>query len=100
MPARAVVDADKAEAEPPAVEVQRADRPYASFYLSFTSTERDVMYDSRFFTELDYSQLRNGDEGSFRGLELAYSIGALASVALTVAYGASVRTASSLGSAL
>src|SRR5512143_2613881 len=31
-----------AEAEPPAIEVQRADRPYASFYLSFTSTERDV----------------------------------------------------------
>ena len=31
-----------AEAEPPAVEVRRADRPYASFYLSFTSTERDV----------------------------------------------------------
>ena len=30
------------EAEPPVVEVQRADRPYASFYLSFTSTERDV----------------------------------------------------------
>ena len=30
------------EAEPPAVEIQRADRPYASFYLSFTSTERDV----------------------------------------------------------
>src|SRR5687768_10330835 len=30
------------EAEPPAVEVQRADRPYASFYLSFTSSERDV----------------------------------------------------------
>jgi multidrug efflux pump len=30
------------EAEPPAVEVQRADRPYASFYLSFTSTARDV----------------------------------------------------------
>src|SRR6266850_6480501 len=29
------------EAEPPAVEVQRADRPYASFYLSFTSTQRD-----------------------------------------------------------
>ena len=26
------------EAEPPVVEVQRADRPYASFYLSFTST--------------------------------------------------------------
>ena len=31
-----------AEAEPPIVEVQRADRPYATFYLSFTSTERDV----------------------------------------------------------
>ena len=31
-----------AEAEPPAIEVQRADRPYASFYLSFNSTERSV----------------------------------------------------------
>jgi len=31
-----------AEAEPPVVEVQRADRPYATFYLSFTSTERSV----------------------------------------------------------
>ena len=30
------------EAEPPVVEVQRADRPYASFYLGFTSTERNV----------------------------------------------------------
>jgi multidrug efflux pump len=30
------------EAEPPVVEVQRADRPYATFYLSFTSSERDV----------------------------------------------------------
>ncbi len=30
------------EAEPPVVEIQRADRPYASFYLSFTSTERGV----------------------------------------------------------
>lgn len=29
------------DAEPPAVEVQRADRPYATFYLSFTSSERD-----------------------------------------------------------
>ena len=36
-----------AEAEPPVVEVQRADRPYASFYLSFTSTERDVPADHR-----------------------------------------------------
>src|SRR3989441_7268819 len=31
-----------AEAEPPQVEVQRADRPYASFYLSFTSKQRDI----------------------------------------------------------
>jgi multidrug efflux pump len=31
-----------AEAEPPLVEVQRADRPYATFYLSFTSSERSV----------------------------------------------------------
>src|SRR3954466_7959876 len=31
-----------AEAEPPIVEVQRADRPYASVYLSFTSSERNV----------------------------------------------------------
>jgi multidrug efflux pump len=31
-----------AEAEPPVVEVQRADRPYASFYISFTSPQRDV----------------------------------------------------------
>ena len=28
-----------AEAEPPTVEVQRADRPYATFYVSFTSSE-------------------------------------------------------------
>ncbi|MGQ0657899.1 MAG: efflux RND transporter permease subunit [Chromatiales bacterium] len=31
-----------AEAEPPTVEVQRADRPYATFYLGFTSTQRSV----------------------------------------------------------
>ncbi|HMN44922.1 MAG TPA: efflux RND transporter permease subunit [Povalibacter sp.] len=31
-----------AEAEPPTLEVQRADRPYATFYLGFTSTQRDV----------------------------------------------------------
>ncbi len=31
-----------AEAEPPSVAVQRADRPYASFYISFTSTERSL----------------------------------------------------------
>jgi multidrug efflux pump len=30
------------EAEPPVIEVQRADRPYATFYLSFNSTERSV----------------------------------------------------------
>jgi multidrug efflux pump len=31
-----------ADAEPPRIEVQRADRPYATFYLSFTSPERSV----------------------------------------------------------
>lgn len=30
------------DAEPPSIEVQRADRPYASFYLSFSSTQRTV----------------------------------------------------------
>ena len=30
------------QAEPPIVEVQRADRPYASFYIAFTSQERSV----------------------------------------------------------
>jgi multidrug efflux pump len=30
------------QAEPPMVEVQRADRPYATFYLSFTSSERTL----------------------------------------------------------
>ncbi|HYF00969.1 MAG TPA: efflux RND transporter permease subunit, partial [Planctomycetota bacterium] len=31
-----------ADAEPPVVEIQRADRPYASFYLSFASNERSI----------------------------------------------------------
>ena len=31
-----------AEAEPPAIELQRADRPYASFYISFTSDEINI----------------------------------------------------------
>ncbi|MEZ5967219.1 MAG: efflux RND transporter permease subunit [Planctomycetota bacterium] len=30
------------EAEPPMVDVQRADRPYATFYLSFTSDKRNL----------------------------------------------------------
>ena len=30
------------EAEPPVIEVQRADRPYATFYLSFSSPDRTV----------------------------------------------------------
>ena len=30
------------QAEPPVVDVRRADRPYASFYISFTSTSRSV----------------------------------------------------------
>jgi multidrug efflux pump len=31
-----------AEAEPPVIDIQRADRPYATFYLGFTSSERTV----------------------------------------------------------
>ncbi len=31
-----------AEAEPPVIQVVRTDRPYATFYLSFTSSERSV----------------------------------------------------------
>jgi multidrug efflux pump len=31
-----------AEAEPPVIELQRADRPYASFYVSFTSDELSI----------------------------------------------------------
>jgi multidrug efflux pump len=31
-----------AEAQPPVVEIQRADRPYATFYISFSSTERSM----------------------------------------------------------
>ena len=31
-----------AESEPPGVTIQRADRPYASFYLSFTSDQFDI----------------------------------------------------------
>lgn len=31
-----------AEAEPPMIDVQRADRPYATFYLSFTSPQRGL----------------------------------------------------------
>ncbi|MBL9076182.1 MAG: efflux RND transporter permease subunit [Planctomycetes bacterium] len=31
-----------ADAEPPTVDVQRADRPYASFYISFTSDQRNL----------------------------------------------------------
>ncbi len=31
-----------AEAEPPMVEIQRTDRPYGTFYLSFNSTERSI----------------------------------------------------------
>ncbi|HET9515666.1 MAG TPA: efflux RND transporter permease subunit [Gemmatimonadales bacterium] len=30
------------DAEPPVVDIQRTDRPYASFYLSFTSSEKSV----------------------------------------------------------
>ncbi len=31
-----------ADAEPPTVEVQRADRPFATFYVAFSSSQRDI----------------------------------------------------------
>jgi TonB-dependent receptor len=48
---------------------KRVDNPI----YSFSSTQRNITYDDRFFTQLKYSQLRNGDAGTFRGVELAYS---------------------------
>jgi multidrug efflux pump len=39
-----------AEAEPPAIDVQRTDRPYATFYLSFNSRERSVPAITDFLT--------------------------------------------------
>ncbi|CAN5723669.1 efflux RND transporter permease subunit [soil metagenome] len=37
-----------AEAESPAIEIQRADRPYATFYISFTSTALDLTHLNEF----------------------------------------------------
>ncbi len=46
-----------AEAEPPAVEVVRADRPYATFYLSFNSKERSVPAITDYLTRTVQPQL-------------------------------------------
>ena len=46
-----------AEAEPPVVDVQRADRPYATFYLSFTSTQRSLAEITDFLTRNVQPQL-------------------------------------------
>jgi multidrug efflux pump len=46
-----------AEAEPSVVEIQRADRPYASFYLSFTSTQWDVPQLTDYLTRTIQPQL-------------------------------------------
>ncbi len=46
-----------AEAEPSVVEIQRADRPYASFYLSFTSTRWDVPQLTDYLTRTIQPQL-------------------------------------------
>ncbi len=45
------------EAEPPMVDVQRADRPYASFYLSFTSDERSLAQITDYLTRNVQPQL-------------------------------------------
>ena len=39
-----------AEAEPPVIEVQRADRPYGTFYISFSSRERSIPAITDFLT--------------------------------------------------
>jgi multidrug efflux pump len=46
-----------AEAEPPAVEIVRADRPYATFYLSFNSKERSVPAVTDYLTRTVQPQL-------------------------------------------
>jgi multidrug efflux pump len=46
-----------AEAEPSVVEIQRADRPYASFYLSFTSSQWDVPQLTDYLTRTIQPQL-------------------------------------------
>ncbi len=40
---------------------------------TFRSTERDVTYDGRFFTRLQYTQQRNGDAGSLGGVEMSWN---------------------------
>ena len=46
-----------AEAEPSVVEIQRADRPYASFYLSFTSSRWDIPQLTDYLTRTIQPQL-------------------------------------------
>jgi multidrug efflux pump len=46
-----------AEAEPPMVEIQRADRPYASFYISFTSPGHSVAEITDYLTRTVQPQL-------------------------------------------
>src|SRR5262245_29502177 len=46
-----------AEAEPPMVEIQRADRPYASFYISFTSPGHSVAEITDYLTRSVQPQL-------------------------------------------
>ncbi|TAJ19442.1 MAG: efflux RND transporter permease subunit [Planctomycetota bacterium] len=49
------------EAEPPQVDVQRSDRPYATFYLSFTSKERSVAALTDYLTRTVQPQLATID---------------------------------------
>ncbi len=46
-----------AEAEPPAVEIQRADRPYATFYISYASKQRSMPEITDFLTRTLQPQL-------------------------------------------
>lgn len=40
---------------------------------TFRSTERDVTYDGRFFTRLQYTQQRNGEAGRLGGVEMSWN---------------------------
>lgn len=58
-----------AEAEPPAIELQRADRPYASFYLSFTSDVFDIAGLTDYLTRNAQPQLSTLDGVQRVGIE-------------------------------
>jgi multidrug efflux pump len=57
------------EAEPPVIELQRADRPYASFYLSFTSDVFDIAALTDYLTRSAQPRLSTIDDVQRVGVE-------------------------------